>query len=165
VSGEKVVQAAPAVRVRAIIATALALLAFAITVTLAKHRLEALITSVLMAILWSGGMVVMLRVIQKTIAPAVLIEQNELPPIAASWKVTASTAALLAIVDAAAVAFSLAVHPRTYVVIGIVLGGPGVIWSSFLRIERTQRQYQGTLWCKTGFAWTSKGRSPYVVRS
>jgi hypothetical protein len=164
-SGRKVVQAAPEARKQAIIAAALALLALAITVIFAEHRLDALIVSVIIAILWSAGMVAMLRLIRKTIPPPVLVDKNELPPAAAAWKATAYSAVLLAVVDAAAIAFSLAVHPQTYVVIGIVLGGPSVIWNSLLRINRTQRQYQGTLWRNTGFAWTSKDRSLYVVRS
>jgi hypothetical protein len=163
--GRKVVQAAPVARGRAIIATALALPAFAVTVTLAEHWLDALVVSVFTAILWSGGMTVMLRIIHNIEPSPVPVEQNELPPIAATWKATAFAAALLTVLDAGALAFSLAVQPQTYIVVGIILGAPGVIWSSFLRIERTQRQYQGTLWCSTGFAWTSKGRSPYIVRS
>jgi hypothetical protein len=163
--GRRVVQAAPAARGRAIVATALALPSFAITVILAEHRLDALVVSALTALLWSGGMIAMLRMSHKAQPPPVLIEQNELPPIAATWKITALSTALLTVLDVGAVVFSLAVQPQTYIIVGIILGAPVVIWSAFLRIERTQRQYQGTLWFNTGIAWTSKDRSPHIVRS
>jgi hypothetical protein len=154
-----IVQAVPATRVSTVAATVIALLMLAVTVILAKDRLVVIITSVPMAVLWSGGMILLLPKIVN-VPPPMRVSPDQLPPTASLWKVVVPGVTLLAAVGAAAVVFCLSVHE--YVPVGIVLGGPILVWDSFRRAERTQRELRGILWTTTGFAWTSKDRIRYL---
>ncbi|SRR6266849_4608115 len=156
-----VVQAVPAIHLYAVAAALIALLALAVTIVFAQDRLVVIITSVPMAIFWSGGVILMLPKVAKNVAPPLRISSDQLPPIASISKAMVPSVALLAVVNAGAVAISLSMHE--YVPIGIILGAPIVVWDSVRKSKRTERELRGILWSTTGFAWTSKGRSRYLV--
>jgi hypothetical protein len=157
-----VVQTVPASHLYAVAAALIALLALAVTIVFAQDRLVVIITSVPVAIFWSGGMILMLPRVAKNVAPPLWISPDQLPPISTIWKTMVPSVALLAIFSAGAVAFSLSMHE--YAPVGIVLGAPIVIWDSVRKSKRTERELLGILWKTTGFAWTSKDRSRYLVR-
>jgi hypothetical protein len=153
----------PATRTLAVVSTLVALLTFAITIVLARDRLVVLVTSVPLAVLYSGAMILMLPRLADNAPPPVWLSPDQLPRPVPGWKAVAPGATLLVGVGAGAAAFSLSVHE--YVAVGIVLGVPIMAWDSVRRAQRTERNARGTLWSSTGFAWTSKDRIRYLVAS
>ncbi len=156
-----VVQTVPAFQFGAIATTLIALLALAATIVFAQDRLGVIITSVPVAIFWSGAMILMLPKLTKNIAPPLRISPDQLPPIASIWKAMVPGVVLLVVAEAGAVVASLSIHE--YVPVGIFLGAPIVVWDSVRKAKRTEHELRGILWNTTGFAWTSKSRSRYLV--
>ena len=62
---------------------------------------------------------------------------------------------------AAFVVWSLSTYE--YYLIGVLLGGPIVMWDSVRRAKRAEHEQHGILWSTTGFAGTSNSRSWYLV--
>lgn len=161
-NGRPVVQTVPAARAGAAVFALVALLGFAFTIAFARDRLTVVITSVPLAAFFSGGMILIMPRISKRIAPPPRrIGPNQLPPAVGIWKANVTAVVLVLIIGTAFVAWSLSTHE--YVLIGILLGGPIVTWDSVRRAKRTEHEQHGILWNTTGFAWTSKSRSWYLV--
>ena len=158
-----VIQVVPAARALAFIFTLVALLAFAATIVLANDRLLVLVTSVPLAVLYSGAMILMLPRLAEKVPPPLWLSPDQLPRPAPWWKAVAPGAALLVGIAAGSVAFSLSAHQ--YVAVGVVLGAPIMAWDSVRRAHHTEREARATLWSSTGFAWTSKDRIRYLVSS
>ena len=158
-----VVQVVPATRALAVISTVVALLAFATTIILAQDRLLVLVTSVPLAVLYSGAMILMLPRLAGNAPPPLWLRPDQLPRPVTGWKAVAPGATLLAGVAAGSAAFSLSVHE--YVAVGVVLGVPIMAWDSFRRSQHTEREARAVLWSSTGFAWTSKDRIRYLIAS
>ena len=158
-----VVQVVPATRTLAVVSTLVALLALAITIVVAQNRLLVLVTSVPLAAIYSGAMILILPRLTDNAPPPLWLSTDQLPRPVPGWKAVAPVATLLVGVGAGAVAFSLSVHE--YVAVGIVLGVPIMAWDAVRRARRTERKARGTLWSRTGFAWTSKDRIRYLVAS
>jgi hypothetical protein len=156
-----VVQTVPATQVYAVAATLSALLALAVTIVVASDRLGVIITCVPTAIVWSGGMILMLPKLTKNVAPPLRVSLDQLPPIASIRKAMVPSIALMVIVMAGAVVASLSGHE--YVPVGIILGAPIVVWDSVRKARRTEHELRGRLWTTAGFAGTSKDRSRYLV--
>lgn len=160
-SGGPVVQTVPLGRAGTAVLALVALLGFAFTIAFARDRLAVVITSVPMAAFWSGGMILIMPRISKNVPPPRRIDPDQLPPAVGIWKAIAPRAVLVLIMEAAFVAWSLSMHE--YFIIGILLGCPVVTWDSVRTAKRTEHEQHGILWSTTGFAWTSKSRSWYLV--
>jgi hypothetical protein len=156
-----VVQTVPASQFGVVATTLIALLALAATLVFAQDRLEVIITSVPIAIFWCGAMILMLPKLTKNIVPPLRISPDQLPPIASIWKAMVPGVVLLVVAEAGSVVASLSMHE--YVPVGIFLGVPIVVWDSVRKAKRTEHELRGILWNTTGFAWTSKSRSRYLV--
>lgn len=161
-SGRRVVRTVPAVRAYAAVFTLVALLGFAFTIAFAHDRIAAIITSVPMTAFYSGAMILILRRFSEGIvAPPRRITAYQLPPAVGIWKGIATYVVLVLIMGAAFVAWSLVMDE--YLAIGILLGSPLITWDGVRRAKRTEYDENGILWMTTGFAWTSKSRTRYLV--
>ena len=161
-NGRPVVQTVPAARAFAAVYALVALLGFAFTIAFARDRLAVVITSVPLAAFFSGGMIlIMPRISKRIVPPPRRIGPDQLPPAVGIWKASVTGVVLVLIMGAAFVVWSLST--REYYLIGILLGGPIVTWDSVRRAKRTEYEQHGILWNTTGFAWTSKSRSWYLV--
>lgn len=161
-NGRPVVQTVPAARAFAAVFALVALLGFAFTIAFARDRLAVVITSVLMAAFWSGGVILLMpRISKRIVPPPRRIGRDQLPPAVGIWKASVTGVVLMLIMGTAFVVWSLSTHE--YVLVGVLLGGPIVTWDSVGRAKRTEHEQHGLLWNTTGFPWTSKSRSWYVV--
>lgn len=161
-NGRPVVQTVPWARAFSAVFALVALLGFAFTMAFARDRLAVVITSVPLAAFWSGGMIVIVpRISKRSVPPPRRIDPNQLPPVIGIWKANVTGIVLVLIMGTAFVVWSLSTHE--YVLIGILLGGPIIAWDSVRWAKRTEDEQHGMLWNTTGFAWTSKSRSWYLV--
>ena len=157
-----VVQAVPSTRVYAIATTLLALMAFAVSIVFAQDRVEAIVTPPVVAVLWGGGMNLMMsQTARGKLTPPLRIGPDELPPVGSVLKAVIPGVTLCVVFDAGIVAYALSSHQ--HLMVGFTLGVPIVIWDSLRKIKRTERRMQGTLWATGNFAWTSKSCSRYLV--
>jgi hypothetical protein len=138
-----------------------ALPTLAVFIFLAQDRVEAIVTPVVVAVLWAAGMSLALSRAGGKLAPPLRIGFDELPPIGSLRQAMVSFVALLAVFDAGAVAYSLTAHQ--YLPVGIMLGVPAGMWDALRKAKRTEREMRGTLWGTSNFAWTSRSRSRYLV--
>lgn len=152
----------PVIRVEAVAATVLALLALAVTAMLGQDKLDALTSAIVEAALWSGFMLFVLPRLASGMPP-VPVTTDQLPPTAPLWKKAAPSIVFTAGYEAAAVAYSL--FAQQYFALGVGLALPILIWANLRRAERTERELYGQLWTTAGLAWTSKSRTRYVVLS
>jgi hypothetical protein len=155
----RVVQTGPATRSTAIAATLLALLALGVVLIFARDRADAIVTSVLEALVW-GGLVIFFQAARGT-RPPLVIRPDELPQTVGQLKVVVRATVFTACFYAAAVAYSLDVH--MYFTCGIAFGTPIVIWYSFRRAKQTEHELSGTLWAPARMALGSKGRGWFLV--
>jgi hypothetical protein len=161
-SGKSVVQTVPAARALAGVFTLVPLLAFAITVAFAHDWLKVIITSVLTAAVCAGLMIPALSMYSNwSVPPPHRIHPDQLPPAVGIWKANVPGIVVMPIVGAVAVTWSLSSH--VYVVIGIFLGIPAMAWNDVRRAKHIEYEMHGTLWHTSGFAWTAKSRSRYLV--
>jgi hypothetical protein len=160
--GRAVVQAVPSTRVYAIATTLMALAAFAVSIVFAQDRVEAVATPPVVAVLWGGGMNLMMsRDARWKLAPPLRIGPGDLPPVGSVLMAVIPGVALFIAFSAGVVAYALSAHQHLFV--GFMLGVPIVIWDSLRKAKRAERRMQGTLWVTGNFAWTSKSRSRYLV--
>jgi hypothetical protein len=160
--GRPVVQIVPAARAYAVVFTLVALVGFALTVAFASDRLAVIITWVPMAAFYGGGMILILpRVSKRIVPPPERINPGQLPRSVGVWKATAPYVVLVIIMVAVFVVWSLAMHE--YAPIGVLLGGPIISWHEVRRAKRSEHENHGVLWMTTGFAWTSRSRTRYLV--
>jgi hypothetical protein len=150
----------PVIRVEAVAATALALLALAVTAMLEKDKLDALTSAIVEAALWSGFMIFVLPRVASAMPP-VPVTTDQLPPTAPLWKKAAPSIVFMAGFEAAAVAYSL--FAQQYFGLGVALALPILIWVKLRRAGRTERELYGQLWTTAGLAWTSKSHTRYIV--
>jgi len=80
-----VVQTVPMLRVQAVILTLLALVALAVTAVLAKNPLDAVVSSVIGAIIWAAVMHFLVTRRAYNLPP-VRVSPEGLPPIDSAWK-------------------------------------------------------------------------------
>jgi hypothetical protein len=147
-------------RVQAVTFTLLALLALGVTAVLAKNPLDAIVGSIIGAILWAAGMHFLMARKAYNLPP-VRTSPEGLPPRASVWKRVIPGAAFLAVFYAADVAYSLYSHE--YFVLGIALGCPIFLWDNLHMTRRTQREEHGVLWSTGGWlTWRTEDRIRYV---
>ena len=150
----------PATRATAIAATLLAVLALGIVLIFARDRTDAIVTSVIEAVVWAGLMLAF-RATRGAPPPPLAIQPDELPQTVSQLATVVRGTVLIACLLAAAIAYSLDVH--SYITCGIALGAPIMIWDSFRRASRTEREMGGTLWAPAKVAWKPKGRYWFLV--
>jgi hypothetical protein len=152
----------PSTRVYAIATTLLAVVAFAVSIVFAQDRVEAIVTPPLVAVLWAGGLNLMMsRTARGRLARPLRIGPGDLPPVGSVLKSVIPGIALFAVFAAGSVAYALSAHQHLFV--GFMLGAPIGIWDSVRKAKRIERRMQGTLWVTGNFAWTSKSRFRYLV--
>jgi hypothetical protein len=155
----RVVQTVPTTRAIAIAATLLALPSLALVLIFARNRPDAILTSVVTAVVVGGGMIIF-HATMDTPSP-LAIRPDELPQTANRLEAVVRGTVFLAFIYAFTVAFSLDQH--IYITVGIALSTPIMTWDSVRQAKRTERELGGTLWAPTKIAWTRKGRYWFLV--
>jgi len=154
-----VVQTVPAARAYATVATLEGLLALAVMMIDQGDWLSVLIGCLFGAVIW-GGLLIWMRS-RSGNEPLRLIAPDELPPKSRLWQVTVTGAAFLAVFYAGAVAAALSF--RTDFLVGLALGVPIVLWDSFRKAKRAERELRGTLWGTATIGWAPNDRLRYLV--
>lgn len=155
-----VVRAVPAARVFAVTSGCIALLTLAVTVVSVLDRPGTAADIVLVAVLWSGGMLLVQGPLTNS-PPPLRISAEELPPSAPLWWFVVPRAALYAAACAGAAAWSLTQH--SYLILSMVLGLPAGLWIG-QRVARRRETERGlTLWRTTSVAWKSGDTVWYLL--
>lgn len=161
---KRVFEAAGASRSSAVTCLVLAVPLLVVVVALAQHRLEAIITSIIFAAIFSLGMNWALQWTAKKAMPEPLVvTSDELPPIDSIWRAVIWSAVVFAVLDAGTAFYVLSHHPQDYSTVGMVLSLPAIFFASYRRVLQTQHDFHGTLWVVAQTTWTSKRRIRYVV--